>query len=697
MSDIRKWLTIMESVPATFPQESPKRAIIKQDATVMVNPRIGGGTGRYMHSTPRGAMVDIKGVPRELSEEDFSLPQRDYEDGYEKGNDWFHMTQEPDSIGRMNDKPEFRPGDMVKVADVYGSVIGPGFGVFVAYGTTGKDCIISFDNKEIVVPIENVGSVLEQSAKDKFGEMDNDGNLSPMSLGSDNRVKVEIQEPAMDHRDEFSKWMETVEEALTGESKTELEEDMPPLAECGCGSWDCTVCFPDQNEMPGMNGALAGIGGAEHPMDAGACPTCGHVDAGCGHEREPESFNLEPMGLEMDGLEEYPMEDEDSPEVMAFKAKGGQVQQLPYMNRPRNPGSSFGSKHIGSASGRETTKGALRGANASVGTRDKPSGKPVVGEEDSVDLEHGVTGAPERPRSGKGVKLGDIIKHPTEFRRVGQESPLTYGEENLGEGDWYNPDKSDVEMDPDWTEDDVGFGDHEAEQRRQAEFATQSDRDIEGAEEMMHKIMYMQDRGLSKSGKVYTQMDFQNMGPSELKKAHDAVMGTVSEDDMEMPAGGAGPTTGSMDAGPSQGGGASGGVKYAPGTAPTMPESINHQGKKTMENVDTDISTWLGRFKAYDELRASKAPVMEKKKEVKEEEDKNPWEKLASDKKEEEPKTHKTAKGGTVTKTEKGLTHKGTYGGEKEDKKDVKEAADPEILEWMGRFAKLGNMKGYGR
>jgi len=35
---------------------------------------------------------------------------------------------------------------------------------------------------------------------------------------------------------------------------------------------------------------------------------------------------------------------------------------------------------------------------------------------------------------------------------------------------------------------------------------------------------------------------------------------------------------------------------------------------------------------------------------------------------------------------------------EKEDKKeDVKESADEDILAWMARFSKLGNMKGYGR
>lgn len=145
-----------------------------------------------------------------------------------------------------------------------------------------------------------------------------------------------------------------------------------------------------------------------------------------------------------------------------------------------------------------------------------------------------------------------------------------------------------------------------------------------------------------------------------------------------------------------------------------------------MENVDKDVAAMLSSLKKYDKLVESVAPVLgmktltmnekkkpdfpdldkdgdkkesiakaakdkEDKEEVDESEDKNPWEKLASDKKDDD-KTSKTHKGGTVTKTEKGLVHKAA-----DKKEDVKESADEEILAWMGRFAKLGNMKGYGR
>jgi len=516
MSDIRKWIKIMESVPAV---------IIKKDATVMVNPRVGGGTARYMHSTPNGAMVDIKGIARELGHDDFSLPERDYEDPYQKGNDWFHVSDQNDTPGSMKDKPEFRPGDMVKIADVYGSVIGPGFGIFVAYGTTGKDCIISFDNKEIVVPTTNVGAVLEQNSKDNFDEMDNDGNLSPMSLGSEN-VKIEqpqnsgmqSREPAMDQRDEFSKWMDTVEEAMTDEGKPELEEDFP-MNECGCDQWDCPVCFPDTGmghpEMggPEMGAEVVGMGG-----EGEACPTCGHVHGGHEEHGELEAIPFEVEfedgssgGIGTGGMAQMAVGEDDAA-VAAFKAKGGQVQKLPYMNRPRNPALAFGSKHIGSAAG-TGNRSQQRGGSANVNVPGKSSRitPDVAGGQGKVvsdpnkrlfnpkplgDLEEEPMDFTEKPKSGKGVKLGDIVKK-TEFRKTGgQNSPMTHGEENLGEED----------------------------------FDTMGDNESSG---IIDQIMNMQEMGLSKSSKMYDRATLEQMSqtnPESISQIQQEVMGDVSEE-----------------------------------------------------------------------------------------------------------------------------------------------------------------------
>jgi hypothetical protein len=645
MSDIKKWMKIMESVPATFPNQPDPHQLVKRDATVMVDPRIGGGTGRYMHSTPTGAMVDIKGIAQEMSQGDFSLPERDYEEPYRKGNDWFHMSVEPDTIGTMRDKPEFRAGDMVKVADVYGTVIGPGFGVFVAYSTSGTDCIISFDSKEIVVPTSNVGSVLEQNAKDNFDQLDNDGNLSPMSRGSEN---VKVEEPAMDHRDEFSKWMSAVEEALTSEGQP-VAEDVPALgAQCGCGSWDCPVCFPDQDEMPGMQGAMDGMGGVPpevvvvgEPMGMGApemgaevCPTCGHSheDGGMDHEMEVE----------------IPFED----------------------------GSAGGMGSGGVAMGAE----------------------PMVDEE-PMHFDQ----KPSLPRGEKGgVKLGQIVQKFVPADQAGEESPLTYGEDNL--------DENDIEQ----------YG---VPQDRDNEIIT--DAQMDEAMDMISQIKYMQQMGLSKSEQAYSEEQMADMNFSTLKKCYDSVMGTVSEEMPPAQVGVGAAPTGAPSMGSMPGGGspASPGGNYAPGTAPTMPESFN-QGH-IMENVDKDVAAMLSSLKKYDKLTESVSPVLgmvtlgekkggkpewlekaEKKAEGKDgdsdseggeldesEEKGNPWEKLASDKKDDE-KTSKTSKGGTVTKTDKGLTHKA---GDKKEVKESADEADAEILTWMKRFASLGNMKGYGR
>jgi hypothetical protein len=434
MSDIRKWLKIMESVPAVFSNQPEKQVMFKKHATVMIDPKFGGGTGRFMHSTPNGAIIDIKGINRELSADGFSAPERDYEDPYQKGNDWFHMSQEADSIGTQRDKPEFRPGDMVKVADVYGAVIGPGFGVFIGYGTTGQDCIISFDNKQIVVPVANVATVLEQDAKDNFGEMDNDGNLSPMSLGSDNvkleqpqNVGMQSREPAMDQRDEFSKWIGAVEEALNTESVQEIAEVMPGHV-CGCGSWDCSECFPENNPEMSMSDGESKV-----------CPMCGHHDKN-----------------EMHGCEEVPGEIE--------------VEM------------------------------------------------PLLGEVDEEE-EH----FSEKPRSGKGVKLGNIVQSTRVVPTGGQNSPMTYGDENLDEEGWYDPSHDDLSTEEPDIDDEVARGEFNKEMSHPS-------MNGDDALALVDQIEYMQDLGLSKSSKMYHANELMSMDPTQLTKIHDEVMGKVSEE-----------------------------------------------------------------------------------------------------------------------------------------------------------------------
>lgn len=552
MSDIRKWLTIIESVPSTLVNQRPKSLDIKKDATVMLSLKAGGGTARYMHSTPTGAMVDIKGVSREVTHDDFSIPSRDYEDPYENGNTWNHSTNTENTIGSLNDKPEFRSGDMVKIDDIYGNVIGPGFGIFIAYSTSGQECIISFDNKQIVVPTSNVGAVLEQNAKDNFSQTDNDGNLSPMSLGSQN-VKIE-KEPVMDQRDEFSKWISTVESALSDENKT-LAEDVPLVNECGCGNWECSSCFPSQDDAPTDNI----VNGGEE------------IDAFGDNAASEIEFNTNE--IEVDG-----MFNEGDP-VQDFRDAGGKITQLPYKSarKERNSaGKTLGSSHIGTLGGSGSVGSVSgKGANLSSNSRQAP---PVIGSgRRSVDEEDMDFDQIEKPRSGKGVKLGSIVSK-TEFRKTGgSKSPMTYGDDNLDEtpfdGDYSDEAMTDYMRSPagrdgldeptddtedytDWTmrqgemgnpargigetPDDPDFDAGEDMEmgsplNRRDLAGEMSQIDPEEAMEKIGQIRYMQDMGLSNSQTAYDEDQLANMTADQLKQVHQQVTGNMSEETSPKP------------------------------------------------------------------------------------------------------------------------------------------------------------------
>lgn len=604
---MKKWIKLMESVPPVLASNTDQSMRIKRDATVMVNPGSGGGTGRFMDYIPSGAQVDIKGVAVELPDGEFSLPERDYQDPYQSGNEWFHATQEPATVGRMNDKPEFRPGDMVQIEDVYGSVIGPGVGVFIAYSTTGKECIVSFDDKEMLVPTANVGAMLEQDAKNNFDEMDNDGNLSPMSLASQN-VKVE-QEPAMDHRDEFSKWLGTVEEALNGGG---IDVNMLPQSSglCGCQEWDCQTCFPDQagGEQPGM------MGGPDMHGHEEACPMCGALCAG-GHDQGPDVGGIGIVQAPMDGMDMGGMEEP--------------MEEVPMIDNEGVDG--------------------------------------LVDEED-MDFEQPV----ERGKDGKGVKLGNIVQKfvPTGGNAAGEDSPLTYGEDNLSEivGDDMDRSSDTPKFDdesgmPSWEEHDQAMS-----------FGNPSDADIEQMEEMASQIMYIQQMGLSKSDRPYTEADFASMNPAQMKQCYQEVVGN----------------------------------------SPTA------MGTDVMaEGIDNDVQVWLNRFKEYDALVEEKKEVPAFLKKGKSDD------KKANDERNDKVgadvfKSNRDGKKDKIDEKDEGKHNNGKTTGFKAVAKKAaaeygsKEAGekvagavhakmakagkleesevDPEVLSWMKRFDKLGKM-----
>ena len=216
---------------------------------------------------------------------------------------------------------------------------------------------------------------------------------------------------------------------------------------------------------------------------------------------------------------------------------------------------------------------------------------------------------------------------------------------------------------------------------------------------------------------------------------------SAMEEDTPLPA----PDAGAADIGAqaatggvgSMGGGGGGGGQYAPGTAPTMPESIQQKGI-TMEKIDKDVAAMLNSLKRYDKLNESvlgmvtlsmaKPTVVEagpKKSEVPaafRKEKGGDWKTSQKDLDKEESESPTSKKGLENLKKEKKLDEFYTYD-TKEDqedrdwkkkekgdadkkkkeedkswrykktldkKEDVKETADPEVLAWMARFAKLG-------
>ena len=282
----------------------------------------------------------------------------------------------------------------------------------------------------------------------------------------------------------------------------------------------------------------------------------------------------------------------------------------------------------------------------------------------------------------------------------------------------------------------------------------------------------------------------------------------LKEDDETVDA--TSPTTGGSEV--SMGGaGPSGGTKYPPGTAPTMPESLKFNGNNIMNNnVDKDVAAMLSSWKKLDKLTESCAPVLmarpklvdeakpEKSKESEKKVEKKDSKKSAKknikegvdpaevsqlanelaqgtitydefrdkldsmehtdysmrqgemghpDRRNQEDDSRydrenadvydfdyddvededddgemfesadedefpwsKSAKKdndrGTTTKTATGLKHERNYDAKKtkdvedddeDGDEDLAEGADQEIMEWMDRFSKLGNMKGYGR
>lgn len=109
----------------------------------------------------------------------------------------------------------------------------------------------------------------------------------------------------MNQKDEFSKWISTIETALSNKKTTNLEESIP-VSKCGCGNWECKSCFPDayhqddacdSREPPSGQQAVLKIYPERNSVaDFEESGSCGGMGAGGMAQVEEEEFSDECNG-----------------------------------------------------------------------------------------------------------------------------------------------------------------------------------------------------------------------------------------------------------------------------------------------------------------------------------------------------------------------------------------------------------------
>jgi len=77
----------------------------------------------------------------------------------------------------------------------------------------------------------------------------------------------------MNPKQEFSKWIEAVESAISGEQIIKIPAGLDICSNtCDCGNWDCSVCFPEQDSVKYNDQARSAVvTNGEHAN----CPSCG--------------------------------------------------------------------------------------------------------------------------------------------------------------------------------------------------------------------------------------------------------------------------------------------------------------------------------------------------------------------------------------------------------------------------------------
>lgn len=108
-------------------------------------------------------------------------------------------------------------------------------------------------------------------------------------INQQHRDERVAQELGMNQKDEFSRWISAVDEALSPKSAVKVKENYE--SGCDCGNWDCQVCFPSQDDVQSVGQGELSFDSYD---DYHECPVCGHECSGHSDEFSDIEFEVTP-------------------------------------------------------------------------------------------------------------------------------------------------------------------------------------------------------------------------------------------------------------------------------------------------------------------------------------------------------------------------------------------------------------------
>lgn len=187
MNDLYKWINLVS-----------KNFDFQPNEVVIIDGEYGGGVGRFVRLGVDGttAIVDMKGQMSEFPLDNIDRAVAGEKNIYDEPETHRHSDYQADTDAEitsvdaheLNDKPELQPGDMVEITGAFGAGNGKGHGVFMGHSLDGLSSLVNIDSQVKSYPIELVSASCAVEDAKKFMSTGNDGALSPLSFGDQNKL-----------------------------------------------------------------------------------------------------------------------------------------------------------------------------------------------------------------------------------------------------------------------------------------------------------------------------------------------------------------------------------------------------------------------------------------------------------------------------------------------------------------------------